>query len=116
LVERGAWKRCEVIEGSDVKAGALREFHGFGKTLFGVVIVSKNECAVDTNAIAAQVFECFGKSATHGVEGLIHLLEIRRIETLEPNQYTLASASAQQVQKVFVMSGVDAGLADPADL
>ena len=56
------------------------------------------------------------KAAAHCIERLVHVLEIRRIQTLEANEHALAAAAHEQFQKLFIVCRVDAGLAHPTNL
>ena len=63
----------------------------------------------------AQIGQRFFKSAAHGIERLVHVLEIRRIQTLKANEHALTSAAHQQFEKFLIVRGVDARLAHPAN-
>src|SRR3954471_21956818 len=116
LVERRGRKWGEMIECRNVEGLFSSKCHRLGKAGFGVAIVAENKSAIDPHTMLAQICQRFLEAAAHRVKGFIHVPEVYWIQALKPNEHTLATAADQQVQKLFVVSRVDAGLADPTDL
>jgi len=115
-VKGGARKRSEMVEGGYVKSMFFRELNGGSEALQGIAIVPKNEGAVHTDAMPAQIRQGLLKTPTHGVERLVHVTQVFGIQALETDQYALTSAADEEVKELFVVSGVDARLAHPADV
>ena len=115
LVKWRAGKRREVIERRDVERMFPRKRDGLGKTFGRVAVIAEDKSAIDTDVMLAQIRQRFGEAAAHRVERLVHVLQVGRVQTLEPDQHALAAAAHQQFQKFFVVRRIDAGLAHPAD-
>src|SRR5688572_454375 len=113
-VEGGTRKWCEMVERRDVERVFLGEGQGMRETFWCVAVVTEDERSVNTDAVSLQVGQGFFKAPTHRVEGLVHVLQVFRIKTLEADEHALTPAAPQQFQKLFVMRRVDARLADPA--
>src|SRR5271165_1537961 len=116
LVQRRAWKRRQMIEGDDVEIVALRKRERFRHGVAIVFVVAEDKRDIETNPVTPQVGERFLIAALHQVEALAHALQVFRVQGFETDQQRLATTGFDQLQKFFVMGGVDTGLADPADL
>src|SRR5262245_48854110 len=55
-IQRRAGKRREMIEGGDIKRVLLREIDRLLEALRRVSVITENECAVDANAMAPEIF------------------------------------------------------------
>ena len=72
-----------MVERGDVQSVLPRKLNCFSETVLSVPVVAENEGAVNPDIVAAQVCERLLKPARHRVEGLVHVLEIGRVQTLE---------------------------------
>src|SRR5258708_18034045 len=115
LVKGSAGKRGQMVEGGNVERVFLSKLDRVANTFRRVAVVTENERAIDAHAMAAQIPQGFLKAAAHGVERLVHVFEVRRIQTLESNQHALATAPHKQIEKFLVMRRIDAGLAHPTN-
>src|SRR4051812_42658348 len=82
-VKGRAGERGEMIEGGNIERVLFRKIDRLRKAFRRVAVVSENECAINANAVTAQVAQRNAKAALHAVEGLIHIFEVCRIEALE---------------------------------
>src|SRR5262245_291499 len=103
-----------MIEGSDVKTVLQREVNRLVEAAWGVGVIAKDERGVETDFESAEIFQRFRVAAVREVERLVHRAEVRRIQTLEPDQDSLTSAAREQLKELLVMRRRDAGLTDPA--
>src|ERR1044072_2427846 len=104
-----------MIESGDVKRLLLGEGERLGEAVGRVAVIAEKERAINPEAMPAQVGQRLVEPAAHCVEGLVHVPEILRIQALEPDEHSLATAARQQFQEFHVVRRVDARLADPAD-
>src|SRR5215467_1687411 len=66
--------------------------------------------------MATKIFERFCVASLHHIKALVHAAQVVGIQRLKADQQSLAAAGLDKAQELFVMGGIDAGLADPADL
>ena len=96
-IERRAGKWREMIEGRDVKRVFSSKLHRFSKTLRSIPIITENERAIHADVMTTQIRQRLLESTTHGVERLVHVFEVLRIQTLKSNQHALTTAAFQQI-------------------
>ena len=97
-----------MVERRDVKCVLPGKPHGGGKTFGRVAVVTEDKSSVNANAMPPQIGQRLFKPAPHGVEHLVHVLEIVRIQTLESNKHALAAAAREQFEELRVVRGVNA--------
>ena len=105
-----------MVEGGDVERVFLGEGDGGREAGGRVAVVAEDERAVDADTVAAEVGEGLFESAARGVERLVHRREVGGVEALEADEDALAAAAHEEIEEFVVVGGVDAGLADPADV
>src|SRR5215472_8241624 len=114
-IEWSPRERREMVEGDDIKAMALGEGQGFLQRVAIVLVVSQNESYVEADFMTPQIFESLLVPAFHHVEAFVHAAEVFRVKRFKADQQSLAAASFDETEKLFVVGSVDAGLTDPAD-
>jgi hypothetical protein len=63
----------------------------------------------------AEILERLREAAPRGVERLVHRREIRRVQTFEADEHSLAAAEGQQFKELLVVGRIDTRLANPTD-
>ena len=114
-IQRRAREWREVIERGNVKRMFPCESDRSGEAFRRIAVVTEDKRAVNADAMPAQICERLLKSAAHGIERFVHVPQVCRVQTLEPDQHPLTTAAREQFEKFFVECGVDARLAYPTD-
>jgi hypothetical protein len=101
-----------MIERGDVKRVLSGKSYRRGKTSRRIAVVTKNKFSVNPDAMPPQIGQRPVEAAPHGVEHLVHVLEVFRIQTPEANEHALATAACQQLEELGVVRRINAGLAN----
>ncbi len=75
----------------------------------------KNERAINSDMMTPKILQRLIKATVHGIEHLVHVLQIRRVQAFKANEYALTATSHEEIEKFLIMGGIDGGLAHPSD-